>query len=63
MKLNTHFFGAGDLQKAQRLIPVEGDLRICRIMTYDDLIIPGKFYHFLEKAPVRHSACGVIGIV
>src|SRR6202521_6353079 len=62
MKFKTDLFRALDLEKRQRPVSVERDLRIRRVVTQDDVVAPAELDRALEKRPVGRGGGWIVRI-
>ena len=63
MELYAHVSGSVRLHKADRLIPIKGNLGVWPVVTDNDVMLPGKIDHSLKEFRFGHGAGRVIGIV
>ena len=63
MELYANIFCPFRLHEANRLIVIEGHLRIRAVMANENVILSGEFNDLLEKVQSCHGAGGIIGII
>ena len=63
MKFYPYILGSFNLEKAHRLVTIEGDFAIGKIVAYHYVILVCKGYNCLKEVPISHGRCRVIGII
>ena len=63
MKLDSYFFCAVELKKAERLIAVVRDFRVGSVVANEDVVLLAELYESFVKVRVGYCRRRVVGII